>query len=218
VVDAAGRLTVRAGVRARTALICAAHSRDGPREKGGGRAGLLVGEHLGIGEARAIVDHGVDALPADAPGAPPAIAVDPMPHPPNLHELFDVGVEQRAGPPPFIPAHRAGRLEPAEPVQPQAALHRDDGREREPVIVRDLEGAPAAPPGPRDLAHAIAREAARRTPGARRPIPELAGSVSPKAGDPFPNRPPRDADGRGDRGRGFPCEHPRHDLVSHRGR
>src|SRR5205814_6949218 len=83
------------------------------REAGGGGA-FFVRQDLGVGEPGVVVDGGVDVVvagPAGLPGPGAAAAGPPAAAAGDLAELFDVEVDQLAGPVPFI-AHRGGLAGP----------------------------------------------------------------------------------------------------------
>jgi hypothetical protein len=75
-------------------------------QKGDGALGALVGHRLGQRHAGAVVDGGVDELPAHAPGAPSAIAMDAMANSADPAEFLGVEVHELTGPLPLVATHR----------------------------------------------------------------------------------------------------------------
>lgn len=100
---------------------------DGPQE-GNCALLLLVGQDLGEGDPRCIVDGDVDKLPAGAPGlAQPSIAGDPVTDAVEARELLDVDVNQLAGVSPLVAANRLGGLERCQAIEAEALEDAADG-------------------------------------------------------------------------------------------
>ena len=74
-----------------------------------------AGEDLGIGEPRRVVNRDMQILPADAPRAAAAIAVNAMTNPDDPAEPLQIDVQQVADLCPLIPLHRRRGLEQHDP-------------------------------------------------------------------------------------------------------
>ena len=95
---------------------------------------LALGLHdLAEGDARGVVDADMDELPADAAAVAlaGAVAGDAMADLVELAELFDVDVDQLAGPLALVAAGWFGRLQGAQPVEAQALEDAADGGGRD---------------------------------------------------------------------------------------
>jgi hypothetical protein len=111
---------------------------------------LLVVEDLGVGQAGAVVQSGVQEPVADR-GPPalrcPASAVDPPAAPVrDAGEFLDIDMDQLAGPVPLVSAHRlpvGGTVAPIEPAEPGPTQDRLHGRGGEPGLMGDVTSAPA---------------------------------------------------------------------------
>lgn len=114
------------------------------------------------------------AAPADAPDAGGRVAENAMPNAPDLRQLLDVDVEQLAGA--ALPAPQAGalRLEPTEPIQPQATLDGHDRRDREPVVICDPERTAVLVARPENLPGRSLSDLPRNALRAGGPIPQPA--------------------------------------------
>ena len=77
---------------------------------------------LGIGDARGVVDADMDVLPTHAPAVAlsSAIAGDAMSYVVELSEFLDVDVDELARMFPLVTAHRLGRFQCSQPVEPEA--------------------------------------------------------------------------------------------------
>ena len=106
---------------------------------------FFVGQDLREGDARGIVDGHMDELPADATAVALAGAVtgDAVADPVEAAELLDVDVDELAGMLALIAAHRLGRLQCADAVEPQAPEDAADGGRRDAEFSRDLLAAEA---------------------------------------------------------------------------
>src|SRR5690606_39724903 len=82
-----------------------------------GAFGALIRHRLGERRARAVVDGGVDELPAHAPGAPSAVSVDAVSNPADPAELLGVEVHELTRPLPLVAAHQRPGREPGEPPE-----------------------------------------------------------------------------------------------------
>ena len=93
----------------------------------------------------AVVDGDVDELPADAAAVAlaGAIAGDAVADAIEPAELFDVEMEEFPRPLAFVAQHRCGRLQGAQPVQPQALEDAADGGRRDLDLERDLPAGAA---------------------------------------------------------------------------
>jgi hypothetical protein len=122
-----------------------------PPERSGGD-GLFVGEDLGVGEAGAVVDGGVDEPIAGAGALHDgclAAAVDPPSAAGrDAGDLLDVNVDQLAGPVALRAANRFDvgsaitGIEPAETLTAQDGLHR---RGSQAELMTDVGSAPTMP-------------------------------------------------------------------------
>ena len=98
-------------------------------EEGCGTSLLLVGRDVGEGNAGVIVDTNMRVLPANPAAIALACAVagDAMADLIEFTELFDVDVDQFAGPLALVAPHRLGWFQRSEPIEaqpPKDAAHR----------------------------------------------------------------------------------------------
>jgi hypothetical protein len=125
---------------------------EGPLEKGDGGGLALVGQDLGIGQARSVVDRDMEVFPADAAGpVSAAVAGDAVADAGDLAELLGVEVDQLARPRALIAYDRWPRLERGQPAEPAPAQDAADGRERQAEAAGDLRPAQALPAQALDL-------------------------------------------------------------------
>jgi len=162
--------------------------REGALEKSCRRGPVIAREHFDVAQPRAVVDRDMDVLPAYAARATPTIAVNPVPDSEKSVELLRVEVHESARPRMLIAHDWARRLQPAQTIQAQPSLNRDDGREREAVVLRDAHGAPTPPPPSFDLPALVARPLAGTPVRARGAIPQPAFSLTLKPMAPLPDR------------------------------
>ena len=101
----------------------------------GNRAGLaLVGQDLGVGQARGVIDGDVQVFPADAAVAVDhagAAAGDAVADAGDPAELLGVDVDQLTGALALVAHHRYGRIEALEAAETEATQDAADGRERQ---------------------------------------------------------------------------------------
>ena len=69
---------------------------DGTPEEGSGRGRSFVGEDLGVGHARRVVDGDVDELPPDASRSDRMISVHPVTDTSDTTQLLDIDVDELA--------------------------------------------------------------------------------------------------------------------------
>jgi hypothetical protein len=95
---------------------------------------------LDIGDARGIVDADVDVLPPHAPAVAlsPAIAGNAMSYVVEPAKFFDVDVDELARMFTLVTAHRLGRIERCQPIEPEAPQNAADGRWRDAQFGCDL--------------------------------------------------------------------------------
>lgn len=124
---------------------------DGPHEERRGRFAQFVGQHLGLRQARVIVDGNVQELPPDTGDPRAAITVNSVADPPDLPQHFYVQMHQLTGPRPFIPHDLSWGLEGGQRVQPLPAQFGRDSRQRNVIVLRDARAAPALLAGFADL-------------------------------------------------------------------
>lgn len=98
-----------------------------------------------------IIDRHVHVFPADAAHPCAAIAMDPMPHPPDSPQLLHVQVQQVPGTGPLVAMHPPGRLEPPEPIQAQLPPHPHHRGERQTQLPRGPHRTPGPSAQPLDL-------------------------------------------------------------------
>jgi hypothetical protein len=96
----------------------------GAFEEGADASGALVGEHLRVGEAGAVIDADVQELPAGATGAGGAIAVDAVAGALDAAELLDVDVDELARCGPLVAAGGLGGARGRQAAEAAAAEHR----------------------------------------------------------------------------------------------
>ena len=115
-----------------------------PREEGN-RAGLaLVGQDLGVGQARGVIDGDVQVFPADAVVAVDhagAAAGDAVPGTGDLAELLGIDVHDLAGTLALVAHDRRGRIEPLEAAEAEAAQDAptvESGRPRRRAITGEV--------------------------------------------------------------------------------
>jgi hypothetical protein len=125
-------------------------------QEGGSRVAFLVGQNLGEGDARVIVDGDVEVLPADAFDVLAAIAVNAMTDTADATEFFDVEVEQIAGTGILIAHDGRGGFEIAPAVEMQAAQNAADGGGTERQMGGDALTGPTLPAELFDLADLLA--------------------------------------------------------------
>jgi len=144
----------------------------------------------------------MDGLPADAPDTRAPVAVNAMPHPPDLPQLLHVDVEQLPGAALLVTDGGTLGLEPIEAIEPQPALDGHDGRDREPIVIRDPEGTPALVARPENLSALRSGHLARDALWAGRAITKPGGPVRLNPPHPLVDRSQRNARGPSDHG---PC-------------
>jgi len=132
----------------------------------------LIGQNLGVGEARAVVDRHVHGLPADAAHAGSPVAVDAVPGAADLAQLFDVQVQQVARGGPLVALGRLRRVEATEAIEAQSSLLADDRAHGELQLAGDPQGAVPLTPTPFDLPPPHTSQAGGRVHGAARAVPE----------------------------------------------
>ena len=192
---------------------------DGSLEEGDG-AGLALGLHdAAEGDAGGIVDGDVNELPAGAAIARllAARSSDAMAGSAEAAELFDVDVDQFAGPVTLVTARRFGRRQGAQAVEAQALEHTADGSGRDAGFGGDRLAGQALAAQPLD--------ALDRGPGRRlvQPVGPCAAvlqacqAFASAAIDPFAHRARANADGFTDSLRRLPTEnHLDHALSTER--
>src|SRR5512132_3761126 len=171
---------------------------DGPAQEGDCGDGLLVAEHLRVGEAAVVVDRDVHVLPADRV-APPARAIregalvmrvraaadalagaalDPA-------ELLDVEVDElaRSG---ALEAKRLLEPDPPEPPHPRPLEHRRDCREGHSQRLRDLGRGEAQPAQMEDQLNALGGSAVGDAMRRRRAVVQALLAFVAVASDPLP--------------------------------
>ena len=82
----------------------------GSLQEGDGRVLALVGQDLGIGQTRPIIDADVDKLPADTASPTPVVAGDAMANGTDSAKLLDVEVQELARKLLFVATDRLGGL------------------------------------------------------------------------------------------------------------
>ena len=110
---------------------------DGPLEEADDGRRALVGEHLGVGQAGAVIDADVQELPAGPAGAGGAIAVDPVAGPLDAPELLDVDVDELARDGPLVADGRVAGVGGGQATEPTAAQHRPHRALGHPERARD---------------------------------------------------------------------------------
>src|SRR6516225_5238724 len=114
---------------------------DHAAQKAGRTGGALAGEHLGIGEPRAVIDGHEGPLPAGPLHAAAAIAVDAMPDARDPREFLRVDVHQRTRLGVLVAARRSLLgLDPPQLAQPNPLQDAGDRGGREPELGGDLYG------------------------------------------------------------------------------
>src|SRR4029450_12394079 len=180
--------------------------RDGPAQEGDRGDGLLVAEHLRVGEAAVVVDRDVHVLPADRV-APPARAIcegalvmrvraaadalagaalDPA-------ELLDVEVDElaRSG---ALEAKRLLETGAPEPPHPRPLEHRRDRREGHSQRLRDLGRGEAQPAQMEDQLNTLGGRGVGDAMRRRRAVVQALLAFVAVASDPLPraaDAPPR---------------------------
>ena len=109
------------------AYAAAGEPTDGTVEEAGASLAALVGQDLGVGEARAVVDGDVQVLPAEASLAAGAIAGDAVADAVDAAELLGVDMDQLAGPGALVAHRRRLGFQRGEPAETEPAQHRPDG-------------------------------------------------------------------------------------------
>jgi hypothetical protein len=79
----------------------------------------FVGPHFGVRDPSRIIDAYVQELPADPPGACPAVTGDPVAYPPDTAQALRIQVEELARTTAFITHDHRLRLQVPEPLQTQ---------------------------------------------------------------------------------------------------
>src|ERR687892_894905 len=113
---------------------------ESPLEEGDGAGLALVGQDLGVSQARGIIDRDVQVLPADAAVAVDHAGVaagDAVPDAGDLAELLGVDVHELAGALALVAHDRRGRIEALEAAEATTAQDAADGRERQAEAARD---------------------------------------------------------------------------------
>jgi hypothetical protein len=139
----------------------------GAIEEAGAAGAARVGQQLGVGKPRGIVDRDMEVLPAD-PARPVApIAGDPVAETVDPAELLAVEVEEFAGGGALIANHWRRRLQGAEPAEAEAAQHAADGRAWPAEGAGDPRPAPALAAQALDGGDDAGRQLAGRAGGRR---------------------------------------------------
>src|SRR5690606_37519200 len=150
----------------------------GALEKCSGARCVLRGEHLGIRQARVVVDADEDDFPTNTPSLAAPISMDRMPDPLDPSELLGVDVKQASRVGVLVALRRGlGFVEPPQSPQSQRLempRHRGD---RDPELLRDL---PACLPSSPQLFHSAQRLTGRSH---RDPVGSRAAVL--QARDPF---------------------------------
>ena len=103
---------------------------DGSAEEADHRWLLLIRQHLDVGQACGVIHSDMNLVVADAIGAPLlAITGDPVAHPAEAGQGFDVDVDQVAWPFPLVALHRRFGIHVPQSPQPKAAESPGDGGE-----------------------------------------------------------------------------------------
>ena len=183
------------------------------------RRRLLIGQHLGVGEAAVVVDRDVHELPADrqpaaalevdargvvvlaqaVPDALAGAALEPA-------QPLDIDVHELARPRAFVPH---GRLEPdpAEPADAAAAENHRHRRQRHPQRLGDLGGGEAQPAQRHDQLDPLAGRAVGDPPRRGRAIAQATLALQPVAPNPRTTTAHTDSGGRGRRRQSPPLKH-----------
>ncbi len=129
---------------------------DGSREEGDRALLSLVGQDLGKGDARGIVDGHMDVLPSDAAGVGLArpVAGDAMADPRKAAELLDVDMDHVARRLVLVAADRLGRVQVLQARQAGALQDPADGGRRDTDLAGDVLAREALAPEADDPLHA----------------------------------------------------------------
>jgi hypothetical protein len=176
-------------------------------EKAGGGRGSFIGEYLGVGEARSVIDSDMNELPADAADFLRAVAMDAMTDTPDAAQLLDVHVDELAGLVPLVSANGFFGLQALESRQAMAGQDASDCGRTKAHAGSDLGAGVAAPTKADHLLGSIRMSLPRHPMRPRAAIDQgrLAGlSISPL---PLESRPSRDSRRRGGPGHGHPSEY-----------
>ncbi len=146
--DVAGAVIGHHGLTADAAVL---EPGDRAFEKGDGRRGSFVGQDLGVGHARGIVDGNVDELPADASNASGAISMDAMADTADPAQLLDIDVDQLTWAISLIPQDWLLGLEAFEASQTVTGQDPGNRRVRKTHPHGDLRTGVAAPAQPDHL-------------------------------------------------------------------
>ena len=149
------------------AYAAAGEPTDGTVEEAGASLAALVGQDLGVGEARAVVDGDVQVLPAEASLAAGAIAGDAVADAVDAAELLGVDMDQLAGPGALVAHRRRLGFQRGEPAETEPAQHRPDGGNGHPERAGDPGAAPAQPAQSLDLRHSRRRQTVSAAPRRR---------------------------------------------------
>src|SRR5712691_2935723 len=185
----------------------AAKPGQGAPEKPHARDALLIGQDLDVGQPGGIIDGHVHELPADAAHPAAAIARDAVPDAPDPAELLDVDMYEAAGAAVLVPHHGRGRLEAAQPRQPQPAQIPGDGGRTESQGLGDLGARPALPAQALDELLQRAGRLPGAAVGAAGPVGQGAGLGPTGPCHPLAHGPLADAERRGDLAGGLPRGH-----------
>jgi hypothetical protein len=157
-----------------------------------GRTLLFVREQLRITRARVVVDRNVKKLPPEARLAialaslsryqPPGCATAP-----NPSELLDVEMQQLPRASAFVPDDGVRRVQPAQPIEPEAALHEHNRRERELEMLGDVQRTAPLLPELQDLATLGARQRTGRPARPTRAIDQSGLTFYAIPSDPLPD-------------------------------
>src|SRR5438874_10102428 len=179
----------------------------GPAPERGRGSSLLIGEHLGVGQAAVIVDGRVQVGVAEPPLAPGGgSAVDAMPPAGrDPTQLLDVDVDQltRSGALVTPDGCRALAVEVAQAVQVVAQEHPIDGGGGQVEVDGEAVGAHSLGPATAtDLGLDLCTDAGGRTSGATGAVMQPVGAELEVAVPPLRRAAPGDTHGRGHMGDG----------------
>ena len=161
---------------------------------------VLVGQDLGVGEARGIVDTDMQVIPADAAMAVDgagAAAGDAMTDALDSAELLGVDVQQLAWVLALISNDHGRRIEGFQAVEAEPPQHSRHRRDRHGELPSDRRGTHPLAAQSLDLGNAIRRRAAL-VDGRRAPVIEAPLAARPPTLQPFSNGLDADAELGGD--------------------
>lgn len=145
-----------------------------PLEEGNGPGLALVGQDLGIGQARGVIDGDVQVFPADAAVAVDragSAAGDAVPDAGDPAELLGVDVHELAGTLALVAHDRCWRIEALEAAEAEATQDAADGRERQGEAAGDHGRGQPLPPERLDRGDLLGRQPALAR-GRRAPVIE----------------------------------------------